>query len=181
MNGSDAEAAGNDAAEFSRLYRTYAGDVRRFALFLSGDAALADDIVSETFIRMWNARARVDLTTVKAYLFAIARNLFVHERRQARRTAPMQPDVSDPQPDPHHQAHAREELAAVLAALQLLPEVDRSAVLMRADAGMPYEEIARALGISEAAAKVKVHRARMKLSAARQPPAAGQTEHREKP
>ena len=46
--------------DFSELYRTYAGDVHRFVLFLSGDPALADDILSETFIRLWHARGRVD-------------------------------------------------------------------------------------------------------------------------
>lgn len=153
--------------DFSTLYRAYAKDVHRFVLFLSGDSALADDIVSETFIRMWNARARVDLTTVKAYLFAIARNLFLQHRRQAKRTAVLDERMADPRPGPHERAGARDELRAVLVALQALPEVDRSALLMRTDAAMPYEDIARTLGISESAAKVKVHRARLKLSAAR--------------
>ena len=45
-----------DVVDFSELYRTHAGDVYRFALFLSGDAAAADDIVSETFVRLWHAR-----------------------------------------------------------------------------------------------------------------------------
>ena len=166
MDSSDG-ATETAAADFSGLYRAYASDVRRFALFLSGDASLADDLVSETFIRMWNARARVDLSTVKSYLLAIARNLFLEQRRAAKRLQPIEADVRDPRPGPHQQADARDELRAVLEALQTLPEVDRSAVLMRADAGMPYEEIARALGISEAAAKVKVHRARLKLAAAR--------------
>src|SRR5580765_5885890 len=106
MNRGDAEGAAGEV-EFSRLYRAYAGDVRRFALFLSGDASLADDIVSETFIRMWNARARVDLATVKAYLFAIVRNLYLQQRRQAKRMAPIDTDVPDTQPDPLQQAHAR--------------------------------------------------------------------------
>ena len=156
----------------SHLYRAYAADVRRFALFLSGDASFADDIVSETFIRMWNARARVDLATVKAYLFAIARNLYLQQRRQNSRMAPIDTEVRDSQPDPLQQARARDELRVVLEALQALPEVDRSAVLMRADAGMPYAEIARTLGISEAAAKVSAP-ARLKLSAARRPHATG--------
>jgi DNA-directed RNA polymerase specialized sigma24 family protein len=42
------------------------------------------DFVSETFIRVWHARDRLDLTTVKAYLLAIARNMFLDERRRAR-------------------------------------------------------------------------------------------------
>ncbi|HEX5069026.1 MAG TPA: RNA polymerase sigma factor, partial [Vicinamibacterales bacterium] len=167
MDRPGAEADAEARNEFSALYRTYAGDVRRFALFLSGDPSLADDLVSETFIRMWKARARVDLTTVKAYLFAIARNLYLHHRRRDRRFSELGAEPRDPAPGPHERAHAREEWQAVLGALQMLPEVDRAAVLMRADAGLPYDEIARALGISEAAAKVKVHRARMKLAVAR--------------
>ena len=57
--------------DFAELYRTHAGDVHRFALFLSGNPALADDILSETFIRLWHARDRVDLTTVKGTFFLI--------------------------------------------------------------------------------------------------------------
>ena len=70
MDRSDAEAD-SGAADFSGLYRAYADDVRRFALFLSGDASLADDIVSETFIRMWNARARVDLGREREPVYAV--------------------------------------------------------------------------------------------------------------
>ena len=58
----------------------------------------------------------------------------------------------------------REALARVRDVLGTLSEVDRSALLLRALHDMPYDEIARALGISTAAAKVKVHRARLKLA-----------------
>ena len=54
----------------------------------------------------------------------------------------------------------------MLAALQTLPEIDRAAVLLRAEEGMSYEEVAAALGISPVAARVKVHRARLKLAEA---------------
>jgi RNA polymerase sigma-70 factor (ECF subfamily) len=155
--------------DFSGLYQAYARDVHRFATFLSGDPALADDIVSETFIRLWSARARVDLTTVKSYLLTIARNLFLHERRHIRRRAVLDESRADAGPGPEERLRARRELQSVLAALQALPEVDRAAVLMRAEEGLCYEEIAAALGISLAAAKVKVHRARLKLAEARLP------------
>jgi RNA polymerase sigma-70 factor (ECF subfamily) len=153
--------------DFSGLYRTHARDVHRFALYLSGDPALAEDIVSETFIRLWNARARVDLATVRGYLFAIARNLFLQERRGARRRRGLDERLADPRPGPHDQLRVRSELESVLAALQALPEIDRAAVSMRTDDELPYEEIGRILGISAGAAKVKVHRARLKLAEAR--------------
>lgn len=150
--------------DFSDLYRAHAADVHRFALFLSGDPALADDILSETFIRLWHARARVDLTTVRAYLLAIARNLFLADRRRARRMTPLDERARDFRPGPEREAHAQLELAAVLAALQTLTEIDRAAVLLRAEEGLSYDEVAATLGISAAAARVKVHRARLKLA-----------------
>lgn len=60
------------------------------------------------------------------------------------------------------------EVHAVLAALQQLPEMDRTALLMRTLDEMPYEEIAETLGIPVVTAKVKVYRARLKLMQTRQ-------------
>jgi len=60
------------------------------------------------------------------------------------------------------------EVREVLAALQQLPEMDRAVLLMRALDEMPYEEIAETLGIPVVRARVKVHRARLKLMQSRQ-------------
>lgn len=68
---------------------------------------------------------------------------------------------------PSRELEKREELRIVLAELAKLPEVDRSALLLRVNDGLPYDQIARILGITIAAAKVKVHRARMRLSRVR--------------
>lgn len=155
-----------EVIDFSALYRAYARDVHRFALFLSGDPAAADDIVSETFIRLWHARGRVELTTVKGYLLAIARNLFLEERRQMRRMTKVDERAPDARPGPDRCAQASMDLQIVLGALQTLPEIDRAAVLLRAEEGLSYDEVAAALDISTVAARVKVHRARLKLAAA---------------
>jgi RNA polymerase sigma-70 factor (ECF subfamily) len=104
------------------------------------------------------------VTTVKAYLFMIARNLHVDGRREQARRGPAYEDRADPSPGPDAVLDRRDELARVMAALQTLPEVDRAALLMRADDELPYEDIASALGLSVAAARVKVHRARLRLA-----------------
>lgn len=81
--------------DFAGLYREHAPHVHRFALYLSGNASLADDLVSEAFVRVWTARERVELTTVRGYLFTIVRNLFLQHVRHERRRAPLDERMSD--------------------------------------------------------------------------------------
>ncbi len=154
-------------ASIEDLYRRYAHDVYRFAFWLCGNAPDAEDIASETFVRAWAGADDLHMGTVKAYLLTIARNLFLQRLRRSRRQGELDENVADLSPGPDQQAEQRDELRAVLQELQKLPEVDRAALVMRAQQGLPYEEIARCLGVSLAAAKVKVHRARLKLAAVR--------------
>ena len=149
--------------DLEEFYARYSGDVYRFAHSLTGNRAEAQDIVSETFLRVWSARDDIRLATVKAYLFAIARNLFLHERRRPRSQEHLDEEWQDGAPGPARSAEGRQRLSAALAALQELPETDRSAVLLRAE-GVSYEEISAVLGVSVGSAKVKVHRARVRLA-----------------
>jgi RNA polymerase sigma-70 factor, ECF subfamily len=158
--------------DFGALYLAHARELRRFALYLSGDAMVADDLVSEAFVRAWTARERVEMTTVRGYLFTIVRNLFLKQRRHERREVPLDGQLADGRPGPDERVAGQRDTRIVLAALARLPEIDRAAVLMRADEGVPYEEIAAALGISTVAAKVKVHRARLKLAESLRPASA---------
>lgn len=149
---------------FSEIYQRYSVDVFRFALGLSNDPAWASDLTAETFVRALVSPNPIRLPTVKAYLFTITRHLYLHAWRKERRLMTLEDSLADGEAGPEQLAEHREELRAVLAALQELPEVDRAALLMRAGDELPYDVIASALGISLAAAKVKIHRARMKLN-----------------
>ena len=149
---------------FHELYESYSRDVYRFALYLSGDPALADDVTSETFIRVWSSPEPVRLATVKAYLLTIARNLWLMERRRCLRRQGLDETIPDSGHSALRQVEVKDELDRVLRALQEFPDVDRAALLMRADEGLPYEEIAVALGLPVATVKVKVHRARLRLA-----------------
>ncbi|MGA3346666.1 MAG: RNA polymerase sigma factor [Terracidiphilus sp.] len=154
---------------FQSLYEKYAPDVRRFALFLCGDRSLADDITSETFLRVWSTRGRIRELTVKSYLFTVARNVHRDLQRQSWRRAGLDDKHTDPGASAHKRLEHRQELESAIAELQKLQETDRAALLMRALDEMPYEEIAAALNITPAAARVKVHRARARLMAVRNP------------
>jgi RNA polymerase sigma-70 factor (ECF subfamily) len=149
--------------DFEGLYRRYAKDVFRFALYLSANHSEAEDITSETFVRAWTSSAPIRTGTVKGYLFTIARHLHLEARRRAPRQVEIPETLPDPAAGPDVRAEHDSELAAALRALQRLPEIDRAALLMRAADDMPYEEIARALGLSLASVKVRIHRARLAL------------------
>lgn len=68
-----------------KIYRAYSDDVYRFAYWLCGDVTEAEDIVSETFVRLWGNVENLQVGTVKAYVLTIARNVFISQRRRIRR------------------------------------------------------------------------------------------------
>jgi RNA polymerase sigma-70 factor (ECF subfamily) len=154
-------------SDFQRLYEHHAQDVYRFVLYLSGNATVAEDVTADTFTRVWMARDTLRIETARAYLIAIARNLYLDGRRRSRPIVPLHDSLPDRGPDPHEEMTSRAELGRVLAALQSLPESDRAALLMRAHGDLPYHDIAAALGCSVAAVRVRVHRARLRLAEAR--------------
>jgi RNA polymerase sigma factor (sigma-70 family) len=150
--------------DFNSLYERYAPDVYHFALYLCGDPVAAEDITAETFVRAWVTPGEIRVGTVKAYLFMIARNLYRADLKRDARQVALEEGWPDPEPGPEAVAGTRLELRAVLAALQTLPPTDRAALLMHVQEEMPYAEIAAVLGLSVAAVKVKIHRARIKLN-----------------
>ena len=62
---------------FRDMYDSYAAEVYRFALSLTGDSPEAEDITSETFVRAWSHISTIRTETLKAYLFTIARNFYL--------------------------------------------------------------------------------------------------------
>jgi RNA polymerase sigma-70 factor (ECF subfamily) len=151
---------------FQDLYESYASDVYRFAYWLTGDRPEAEDITSETFIRAWVNRTTIRTETLKAYLLTIARNAYLQRQRKKKHQAVLEDIYPDPAPGPQEQVETQLELLRAQKTLQTLPEIDRTAFVLRVQHELPYAEIARVLEISLAATKVKVHRVRKKLLAA---------------
>jgi RNA polymerase sigma-70 factor (ECF subfamily) len=141
---------------FHELYERYSRDIERYAYYLAGNRSDAEDIVAETFSRVWLAHGEIRSSTVKGYLVAIARNFHLEQRRKRKREAAMPTIEPAGAPLP--------ELEDALDAIGRLPDAAREAILMRAAAGLGYEEIGAALGITASAARVRVHRARELLN-----------------
>jgi RNA polymerase sigma-70 factor (ECF subfamily) len=148
---------------FQDLYETYARDVYRFALWITGDRCEAEDIMSEAILRAWVRRHKIRTETLKAYLFAIARNLYLGKLRKRKRQLDLDETFPDPAPGPERIVEAGLDISRVQNILQTIPEIDRAAFVMRVQHDLPYAEIARALELSLTATKVKVYRVRKKL------------------
>jgi RNA polymerase sigma-70 factor (ECF subfamily) len=152
--------------EFEALYRQHASALFRFAWALCGDRNSAEDIVSETFVRLLTKAPRIRTKTALAYLLAVARNTYLSGQRQRRREVPLPEEIIAPEHDPDSRLDDQARLETVLSQLSALPEGERAALLLRVDHELSYEEIASALGTSLGAAKVRVHRARLRLAGA---------------
>jgi len=148
---------------FHDLYETYSIDVYRFALWITGDRFEAEDITSETFVRAWARKSTIRTETLKAYLFTIARNIYLEKLRKQRRQTSLDDNQHDRFPGPEEVFQSQVDLHNIRVILQQMPEIDRAAFVMRFQHELPYAEIARALGLSLTATKVKVHRARKKI------------------
>lgn len=151
-------------SDFEALYAHYSRDIYRFALYLCGNPAEAEDITSETFVRVWNATGRIRAATAKSYLFAIARNYYLERLRRGAKETQLNETTPDPMANPYTNAERRMELNRVLGELQQFPELDRTVLLLRVQEEWSYQEIADAVHLSLPAVKVKIHRARLKLA-----------------
>jgi RNA polymerase sigma-70 factor (ECF subfamily) len=173
--------ARGEAAAFGELYRLGAPRVRGFLLRLSGNAALADDLTQEAFLRIHRARGSFETgAAALPWFFAIARNAFLdHKRREDTRRA----IGADPVSDHHRQAEApadtrgdevlvaSETLAIVRDTLERMTPLQREAFVLVRFEGLSIGEAAQVLGATEAAVKIRAFRAYEALRAAldRQP------------
>ena len=166
---------GDDAA-FDALFERWAGKLLRFLERMVRDAAVAEELVQETFLRVHRARARyAPDAKFSTWLYTIASNVARNELRRPFRRAPHDSTDAEREGAPlelvaedspvDEIVNARREGAEVEAALAHLPERQRAALWLAAVDGLSYAEVAKALETSESSVKALVHRARVALAA----------------
>jgi RNA polymerase sigma factor (sigma-70 family) len=150
---------------FEQLYVAYSPEVYRFSNWLTGNSEDAADITSETFVRAWRNFDAVQTETLKAYLFTIARNIYLESHRKNHTHDILAESHPDASPPAQKKLEDQSDLDLIGSILHTLPEIDRSAFVLRIQSDLSYAEIARVLRLTESAVKVKVHRVRKKLFA----------------
>jgi RNA polymerase sigma-70 factor (ECF subfamily) len=163
-------AQGGDRSAFDELVRRTHVDTYTLALRLTADEEDARDVVQESYLRAWKGlhrfRGDAQFTT---WMYRITANTAYTavKRRRRHHTESLEvvDDVIELHPDaqPEESAETQALLARLSGALDALPPKLRVLVVLKDVYGLPHEEIAEELGISVAAAKVRLHRGRKKL------------------
>ncbi len=141
-----------DEAAFDSLIQKYWEPLVTFARGFVNSEDQAEDLVQETFLRVWQGRSRwVPNGTVRAYLFTITRNLCLNdeERRRVRTDWAMREGrVARASPSPHAEFMGREALRVMNEAVRELPDRRREVFRLVCLGGLSYREVSQVMGVA---------------------------------
>ncbi|GKQ39630.1 RNA polymerase sigma factor [Streptomyces sp. A012304] len=167
-----------DHAAFGELFDAYARSVYNHAYRLTGEWAVAEDVVSLTFLDAWRLRGRVDEEggSLRPWLLGIATNVTRNTRRAARRHAaamarlPREDAVRDFADEVAGRVDDAARLDLVRTALAALRRPEREVLALCVWAGLDYAAAAEALGVPVGTVRSRLSRARTKLAKQMEPP-----------
>jgi RNA polymerase sigma-70 factor (ECF subfamily) len=153
-------------ADFADLYRAHLKDVYSYAYYRVGNHHDAEDLTEQTFLQAYKHYERAvkesDGRPLRPWLIRIAHNLAANLYRDRSRRPQTSIDDSETLRTTHTTedlVEGRDELARILEGVKELPDDRREALIMRFALGMDNREIARAMGRTDGATKVLLHRA----------------------
>jgi RNA polymerase sigma factor (sigma-70 family) len=148
------------AEEFNQCVDHYSDGVYRFILKNIRDDQAAMDIVQDAFEKMWVKFREISQARAKSYLFTTAYHRMIDHLRKEKRMQRLDEKI-EPQDYYHH--HYSDLKVVLDDALQRLPEIQRSLILLRDYEGYSYEEIGDITGLNESQVKVYIFRGRLAL------------------
>lgn len=149
-----------NAKDYNNAIDLYADNIFRFVVKHTRNKMLADDIVQETFAKVWEKHEEIQAEKAKSYLFTTAYHCLVDVMKKESRSASM--DGIEKQ-GTQQNAHLFDIQKVLHEALDRLPEIQKTVVLLRDYEGYSYDEIAGITGLNESQVKVYIFRARQAL------------------
>lgn len=152
-----------DKRTYEFVFATHSKTLYNFIYYKCGDAHLAEDIVQESFIKLWDNCAKVVFEKAKSYLFTVARNLFLNDVAHKKIVLQHQLDAKDKSSNetPQFLLEEQEFMLKLKQAIADLPERQREVFLLSRIDKKKYAEISEIVGIS-----VKAVEKRMSLALA---------------
>tara|TARA_R110000772_G_scaffold17707_1_gene49274 strand:+ start:289 stop:798 length:510 start_codon:yes stop_codon:yes gene_type:complete len=146
---------------FNQLYEAHGKPVWRFIYFKCGDAAQADDLVQDAFIKLWQNCAKVTRDKAKSFLYTVCNNAFLNEvahKKVVLKYAKAQPDKTNYQ-SPEFLMEENQFQDKLKNSIENLSEAQRTAFLLNRIEGKKYAEIAEMLQISVKAVEKRMSQA----------------------
>ena len=144
-------------AEYNSCADLYSDGVYRFILKNIRDRDTAQDIVQESYVRMWERVKEVTYDKARAYLFTTAYHTMIDHIRRNQRLTSMEGTFENK----YHEHNSFSDLKEVISeAVSKLPEIQRTVILLRDYEGYAYNEIGEITGLNESQVKVYIFRAR---------------------
>jgi len=149
-----------NAADYNQCVDLHADGLFRFILKHLRDEDKARDVVQDAFEKMWLRLEEVNAEKAKSYLFTTAYRTMIDYLRKDKKQTRL-PEYED---ESRHHNEQYSDLNEILhTALEKLPEIQKTVVLLRDYEGYSYEEIGHITGLSESQVKVYIFRARIAL------------------
>ncbi len=146
--------------EYNNCVDSHADGLYRFMLKHVRDTEQAKDLVQEAFAKMWLKREEVNGEKAKSYLFSTGYHTMIDLIRRSKK----QGNYNELEAERRGHSNQYSDLNEVLhAALETLPEIQKSVVLLRDYEGYSYEEIGEICKLNEPQVKVYIFRARQAL------------------
>lgn len=159
--GTRAASGATEAALMKALYDEHAAVLWRYALRLTGDASQAEDVVQETLLRAWQHPEVIGDTerSARAWLFTVARNMIIDDRRSARsRNVVGSTDESGaPEQSVPDEVNAALDRLLIAEAMANLSDEHRAVIERSYYRGWTTAQIAGDLGIAEDTVKSRLH------------------------
>lgn len=158
------ERAALSDSDFKRELAAVIPHLRAFGRSLSGNRDVADDLVQETLLKAWAARARFQAgTNMRAWTFIILRNHYLSQMRRARFRGEWDDLTADRILAAPASQDKHVELSDMQRALLQLPQPQREALILVGAGGFAYEEAAEICGVAVGTIKSRVARGRAAL------------------
>lgn len=135
---------------FREIFDLYYESIRSFAYFKTGDAAFADDVVQETFLKVWSFRSKIHGDRVKPLLYTIAGNIIKNQFKHLQVVYRFEKQSASTETAESADSHllSEEFNQKLQRALAQIPEGPRMVFLMNRIEGLTYSEIAERLNLS---------------------------------
>jgi RNA polymerase sigma factor (sigma-70 family) len=146
--------------EYNICVDEFSDGVYRFVLHNMRDEDKAKDVVQDSFIKMWVKVSDIDYKKARSYLFTAAYHTMIDAIRREKKFTSFE-DAEYNQPSYSKEYLGLKEI--LRDAVNRLPEIQRSVVLLRDYEGYSYEEIGEITGLTESQVKVYIYRARIFL------------------